>query len=454
MENESSNFFTENELRYLIINFILPFLSLEKEMQLNKKSEFFDDTRIKEAESLIFYDIDENVIRCFPSKTPKSDNEEFFFEINTNENKKLKVVREILTHILENKNIIINSNNNEDFIKISFQYLIEKGICSWLTRRKYNDLVYKLISKLKDWSMKTYEGNKVSFIIGIKEEIKVEDAFNFIDFLESNYSATISNANISGIIINDKGHFVSHEILDDPENDDNQIQYIVPSRYFNVAKSLYNKGCNLIFLLKENGEILIFKVEEKKEKKELKLVLALRNNLWKNYDAINFQTFMYKKGYESVEANSIYTAALDVAFENTGGLISICDDDKLDEIEKIIASDDNLIIDSIPKTEEKQMKRKFIEKIIEKSTTDEKTFYTLNRYARLEILNMDGASIINKNGKFISIATIVKEIEPGEAIGGGRTAATIKLSSYGIAIKISTDGGILLYKDGKNEFCI
>jgi len=40
---------------------------------------------------------------------------------------------------------------------------------------------------------------------------------------------------------------------------------------------------------------------------------------------------------------------------------------------------------------------------------------------------------------------------PGGSSGGGRLAAAIELSKLGLGIKVSQDGGILMFHDGKKE---
>lgn len=66
---------------------------------------------------------------------------------------------------------------------------------------------------------------------------------------------------------------------------------------------------------------------------------------------------------------------------------------------------------------------------------------------------MDGATIIQKDGKVVSFGAII-ENEKGSS-GGGRGAATRRLSDYGgLAIKISTDGYIEVYMDKELKYFI
>ena len=63
---------------------------------------------------------------------------------------------------------------------------------------------------------------------------------------------------------------------------------------------------------------------------------------------------------------------------------------------------------------------------------------------------MDGAVIIDRRGIVRSVGAILT-IKPGSE-EGGRMAAARKLSDYGVAIKVSEDGGITGLWKGKIVF--
>ena len=67
-------------------------------------------------------------------------------------------------------------------------------------------------------------------------------------------------------------------------------------------------------------------------------------------------------------------------------------------------------------------------------------FQELDRKLRLELMGIDGATIIDHDGTILAVGAIIK-IEAGST-GGGRLAAAKMLSNYGVAIKISNDGSI------------
>lgn len=74
------------------------------------------------------------------------------------------------------------------------------------------------------------------------------------------------------------------------------------------------------------------------------------------------------------------------------------------------------------------------------------TFSGLTRRQRLELLSMDGATVLDHQGEILAAGAIVAV--PGGSSGGGRLAATRALAAFGTAIKISQDGPIQLFGRG------
>ena len=76
-------------------------------------------------------------------------------------------------------------------------------------------------------------------------------------------------------------------------------------------------------------------------------------------------------------------------------------------------------------------------------------FQELDRKFRQELIAIDGAVIVDYDGKILAVGAIVK-IEAGSS-GGGRLAAAKTLSNYGISIKISNDGVMTGFKMDRNK---
>lgn len=74
------------------------------------------------------------------------------------------------------------------------------------------------------------------------------------------------------------------------------------------------------------------------------------------------------------------------------------------------------------------------------------TFLAMSAQQRLELLSIDGATILDiRTGAILAVGAIVTQVAAG-ATGGGRAAATRALARFGVALKISQDGAIEVWQ--------
>jgi DNA integrity scanning protein DisA with diadenylate cyclase activity len=81
--------------------------------------------------------------------------------------------------------------------------------------------------------------------------------------------------------------------------------------------------------------------------------------------------------------------------------------------------------------------------------TEHHRFYALDRRLRQELVAIDGATVLDSEGRILAVGAILK-IDGGSS-GGGRLAAAKELSKLGLGIKVSQDGGIRGFHDGNKE---
>jgi len=72
---------------------------------------------------------------------------------------------------------------------------------------------------------------------------------------------------------------------------------------------------------------------------------------------------------------------------------------------------------------------------------DPDSFLGLSRRHRLEMLSMDGATVVTTSGRILAAGAIL-EVPPGSEGGGGRTAAAKAIAAHGIGFKVSQDGPV------------
>lgn len=70
-------------------------------------------------------------------------------------------------------------------------------------------------------------------------------------------------------------------------------------------------------------------------------------------------------------------------------------------------------------------------------------------HAAIGILASDGLTTVSRQGKILSCGQIIK-LAPGQGlVGGGRTQAACTASAFGLAIKVSEDGPITVFRGGE-----
>jgi len=81
---------------------------------------------------------------------------------------------------------------------------------------------------------------------------------------------------------------------------------------------------------------------------------------------------------------------------------------------------------------------------------------SLPRSVAVELASLDGAIVLANSGKILAYGAVLQPKKKGkmELSEGSRTKAAIGASNYGLAIKISSDGDITTYFEGKEFFLI
>ena len=233
-----------------------------------------------------------------------------------------------------------------------------------------------------------------------------------------------------------------------------------------------------VFLL-NNGDIVLAKNQS--------VQFIKRNLKWVNmsYDVFANVVFAkYKKGNVPKELlEQVYASTLDVSFSHTGGIISVIKDIKhltnIPKTESVIGKPiellpilnpcDNLInhytldelnqvLDDLHKelgikpVKKEEKKKRLLKRKVVDALVDQKGFLEIDRKLRAELIAMDGACILDLKGRVCAVGAIIQN-DSGSS-GGGRSAAAKKLSNYGLAIKISTDGYIELFIEGEPVYAV
>jgi DNA integrity scanning protein DisA with diadenylate cyclase activity len=76
---------------------------------------------------------------------------------------------------------------------------------------------------------------------------------------------------------------------------------------------------------------------------------------------------------------------------------------------------------------------------------------SLSRAVVVELASLDGAVVVENSGRILAYGAVLQPKKKGHLRGseGSRTKAAIGASCYGVAIKISSDGEIVVYHGGR-----
>ena len=336
--------------------------------------------------------------------------------------------------------------------KENYKMAVQKGICNWIVGAN-NESVEALFEILEKWSVQTYEGKKVTygFIINPKAKSTFDDRnVKWLDFLEDDFSAVFTDCINSVIELDGACNFCQY--LSVTENgcvEGYKLNHKSPYRFSQVIQKFVKENCIGVFLL-NNGDIILSKNGE--------IRFVKRNLKWLNFSYNAFvnslENYIQNDKMNVEMMQEVYASMLDVSFSHTGGIIAVTN-----KITELLATDtDNKpILDEsdylmLPIIDLKTKDMRMIKKAIIKELVGDNDFSKLDRKLRCELISLDGACIIDENGKVCACGAIIKN--DSGSTGGGRGAAAKKLSKYGFAIKISTDGYIELYIDEKKIYSI
>ena len=291
----------------------------------------------------------------------------------------------------------------------------------------------------------------------------------WFNFLRDDYAATLTDC-INSVFLLDRecnlAGFLS--ITENNAVDAYNLPWNLPYRFANIIEK-YVFGTRVGVFLLNNGDIILSK------NKAIRLIK--RNLKWLNLSYEAFANAAYAKiNMEKIPEKifkEVYASTLDVSFSHTGGIISVVysknaerifkSNDNSDSIINICDNlKDRLLLGEIEKemTNSKKGKgvskqeifKRLLKRRVILALIEEKTFDQIDRKLRTELISMDGACILDENRNVCAFGAIIQN-ESGSS-GGGRSAAARKLSQFGMAVKISTDGYIELFIDGEAVYAI
>lgn len=142
-------------------------------------------------------------------------------------------------------------------------------------------------------------------------------------------------------------------------------------------------------------------------------------------------------------AKSVYRTALDVSFRRSGGLIVVLG--AVRDLRKVVRRGD--AIDD----ERRAPQDRALDAALPGTSIQ-----GISRRVLAELASLDGAIVLANSGKLLAYAAILTPRKKGRirAAEGSRTKAAIGASNYGLAVKVSADGGIEVFSNGKRALVL
>ena len=456
-----------DEYRYFLKNYVFPVIGIPAENNLQE----CENDNVPMGDKGLVYLSDRYVYFTNKDKPVFKIN---IHRVLSDENQ--KVAENILRNFYKISRFKLRSSGtaiNTDYESVLhlvayYKLAVQQGICEWVIGNSGGKLS-DLFDVLENWSVKTYEGHKVTIgIILNPSEKATDDTVSWLKVLDNDFSALLTDCIHSIVEVDAECNLLRYlSATGTGELEQTVLDHQVPLRFTMTVKKFVT-GNKIGIFLTTNGDIILAKGGAVR--------FVKRNRHWLNFGFEAFEAAAKNKSAEmGVSADllkAIYASVLDVSFAHTGGIISVVNplsnltnrwvnetndlsmptlspvDDLTNE-----KTDDELSAElANMKMENYEIDAALCKRKALISLVGEANFIDLDRKLRCELISIDGACILDCEGRVCACGAIIMN-NSGSA-GGGRKAATVKLSNNGIAWKISTDGYIEMYIDGRPKYSI
>jgi hypothetical protein len=273
-----------------------------------------------------------------------------------------------------------------------------------------------ILERLETWSSQTYEGQRIVSSMGLD----VEPAGTTIaldDLWDEPFGPVMTNG-FDTLLVTGSDREVSGWL----QLNTGELSSKAPYRMSELA--CWALGHRIVAVLNQRGEILLFQQQA--------LRFARRDGSWHHYVHDTNIARMSPPSNQALR-RAIYESCLDVSFARSGGCIGVVDYAHQGKEGELVSPDDQLALQST-------YKARLLSRII-----GGRGFQELDRRARAELLSLDGAMVLNHQGRILAAGSII-DVPAGSVGGGGRTAAAQRLSTIGLGLKVSQDGTITGYR--------
>jgi hypothetical protein len=288
----------------------------------------------------------------------------------------------------------------------------------------------EMLEQVEAWSSQTYEGSRITVSIGLCPSER-KNGISFHDYCDEDFSRVLSNGLDTIVVFGVYGKLSDHLGI----REESELPR-APLRYSRIAAEAGGHGSKsnskAVFVLTRTGEILVFGNGQ--------LLFSKRRGTWKvfNHDALLTKMAFGSRKLGELLRQAVYETCLDVSFAKTGACVGIIQKTRRTRFDR-----DNRIHDQDSLVEGSSVKSRTLQELVGK-----KKFQEIPRTIRLELAGIDGAIVLDSDGRILAVGAILR-IDGGSRSGARRAAAEC-LASYGVGIKVSNDGEITVIRSDES----
>lgn len=288
-------------------------------------------------------------------------------------------------------------------------------------------------------SEQSYENKALTFgcLLEPRKKVKDQEAQFPSDFLSAKKYKALSDGFRTAYRISANGKVLGLIDLDRFEKKELSEKHYYPDWAEALARASRSGKCGIA--LGRQGDILVFDNGT--------LRFTYRYGRWQYWNHAHLVSLLrdraraqrVPKKILGRVVGAIYRAALDVSFRRSGGLFVILHNRKY--LRDVVRVGD-AIGDSSRRSATDREFDEFIQ---------EHNIQSLSRVVLVELASLDGAIVLDNSGQILAYGAVLQPKKAGRLRGteGSRTKAAIGASEYGLAVKISSDGDITVYYEGK-----
>lgn|GEM_PF-3060107 len=279
-------------------------------------------------------------------------------------------------------------------------------------------VVETVIQALIRHASTTYEGTRVA--VGICLDLnESQGGIRLEAFLRQPWAPILGSGLSSAVLLNKRGSAL--RVIELPAI--NATSVLAPEPFAALADWTNSDG-RIAIAITRSGELYLFDDGE--------LLLARRNSRWRAFPLRSLQSSGWfgdtSRKLSPMVKTTLLTSLVDASAAHHGACLGIIhNSDSARAIQNLVDQKDQW---STPGNHRRTM-------------FNEASFLKLSRRHRLELLSMDGATLLNQSGLILAAGAILTV--HGGSPGGGRTAAARALAAFGVGIKVSQDGPVTAY---------